>query len=76
MTHQIIDYTNSPAKHFDAVEDIKSFLGRDRWERIYPLMAKVTNRDTFEEYANLAGIGGFNVEAWYDHYHGQGAWFR
>lgn len=67
------DYSKSPAKHFDAVEDIKKYLGVAKWNELYPEMAKVKNPKQFSFYCMLAGIEGFPVEAWYDLYHGQGA---
>lgn len=69
-----IDYSKSPAKNFDALEDIKSYLGTERWNAIYPEFAKVKNCGQFAMYCSLAGIHGFPVIAWYEHYHGQGSW--
>lgn len=70
--HVTRDYTNSPAKAFDAVQDIKEWLG-DRWDILSPEMAKVTDVDEFMILASFAGIRGYPVRAWYDLYHGQGA---
>lgn len=69
-----IDYSDRPAAAFDAVEDIKTYLGPAKYQQITREMAKVTNKDRFAFYCSLAGIHGFPVKAWYDHYHGQGAW--
>lgn len=72
--HTTIDYTNSPSQAFDAVEDIKNYLGLDKWNEISPMMAKVANCGQFALYASLAGVQGFPVKAWYELYHGQGSW--
>jgi hypothetical protein len=72
--HTTIDYSNSPAKIFDAVEDIKAWLGQTNWDRVSPAMAKITNPRQFDFYAALAGVSGYPVEAWYELYHGQGSW--
>lgn len=72
--HITIDYSKSPSKAFDAVEDIKEWLGAERWDVISPEMAKVKNCEAFEMYASLAGVQGYPVVAWYELYHGQGSW--
>lgn len=72
--HNTIDYSKSPAPAFDAVEDIKSWLGPDRWAKVYPELAKITHCGNFAMYCALAGIQGFPVIAWYEHYHGKGSW--
>ena len=70
-----IDYSKSPAKAFDAVEDIKSYFG-DRWDIISPEMAKIKDIDEFMTVANFAGIRGYPVRAWYDLYNGEGAFAK
>jgi len=72
--HTTKDYSKSPTKAFDAVEDIKEWLGAERWSVISPEMAKVTNPNQFTFYCDISGISGYPVEAWYDLYHGQGAY--
>ncbi len=72
--HTIIDYSQSPSKSFDAVEDIKEWLGKDRWAVVSPEMAEVKDQERFELYASLAGISGYPVKAWFELYHGQGSW--
>lgn len=69
-----IDYTNSPAKNFDAVEDIKEYLGAKKWAEVSPEMARITNVHQFNFFCGLAGIEGFPVQAWYDLYHGEGSY--
>lgn len=66
-----IDYTNSPAKNFDAVEDVKDWLGA-RYDALASEMRNVRNPKYFTFYCSLAGIEGFPVQAWYDHFHGEG----
>lgn len=72
--HNTIDYSKSPSPASDAVNDIKEWLGQDRWDRVSPELAKVTNADAFTMLAGLAGVQGFPVKAWYELYHGQGSW--
>lgn len=74
--HTEVDYTNRPSAKFDAVEDVKSWIGPERWAKLSLQMAKVTNPEHFAIYADLAGIQGFPVEAWYDLYHGEGAYVK
>jgi hypothetical protein len=71
--HYTIDYSKSPAKAFDAVEDIKEYLG-DRYDSIAELVSEVSDCDRFRNYCGLAGISGFPVKAWYEHFHGQNSY--
>ena len=68
--HYTIDYSKSPAKAFDAVEDIKDYLG-DRYDSIAELVSEVSDCDRFRNYCGFVGISGFPVKAWYEHFHGQ-----
>lgn len=72
--HTTIDYNKSPALAFDAVQDIINYLGKAKYDDIAPQMAKVTSYGLFSNYCGLAGIHGFPVKAWYEHFHGQGTW--
>lgn len=72
--HTTVDYSKSPSARFDAVEDIKSWLGAERWALVSPEMAKVINCGQFVLYASLAGVQGFPVRAWYELYQGEGSW--
>lgn len=72
--HQTIDYSKRAAPRFDAVEDVKDWLGADGWAKISPEMSKVKHCGQFALYASLAGIQGFPVIAWYELYHGEGSW--
>jgi hypothetical protein len=74
--HQTVDYSRSPAKAFDAVEDVKNWLGTAKWDEVSPMMAKVTDPRQFYLYAGLAGIQGYPVAAWYELYHGEGSWAK
>lgn len=72
--HTLVDYSQSPAPAFDAVEHIKEYLGPAKYQQITREMAKVTDQKQFAFYCMLAGISGFPVKAWYEHYQGQGTW--
>lgn len=70
------DYSRSPAKNFDAVEDIKFWLGEKKYAEVSPQMAGVRDPKTFAFYCEMAGIQGFPVQAWYDLHHGEGAYLK
>lgn len=72
--HTTIDYSKSPSPTFDAVEDIKNWLGIERWDLFAPEMAKITHCGRFALFCSVAGIQGFPVQAWYESIHGQGTW--
>ena len=72
--HTTINYSNSQTPSFDAIEDIKDWFGQKKWDELSPMMAKVIDQEQFELYANLGGVQGFPVKAWYELYHGQGSW--
>lgn len=74
--HTLKDYSKSPAPAFDAVEDIKEYLGKARWRKLYPLMAAVTDPNQFDTMCSFAGISGAPVRYWYELYHGGGSWNR
>lgn len=66
-------YTNSPAKAFDAVEDVKTYLG-DRYGSARAALAKMPDPFHFRSACeNLLGIEGYPVEAFFDSIFGQGA---
>lgn len=74
--HTNKDYSKSPSKNFDAVEDIKSWLGARKFNKVSPGMAKITHPNQFSFYCMVSGIEGFPVQAWYDLYHGEGAFLK
>lgn len=71
--HTTVDYGKSPAPSFDAVEDIKNYLG-DRYDKMAEIMKSLHKSDFEAGCEMFLGISGFPVQAWYDHFHGQGAW--
>ncbi len=71
--HYTIDYSKSPAKAFDAVEDIKDYLG-DRYYHMVELIENVSDCERFAFYCSMMGISGFPVKAWYEHFHGQNSY--
>lgn len=76
MIITIRDYTKSTAPAFDAVEDIRQYLGENRWNAIYFPMMEIRNPAAFRLGCLIMGIAGFAIEAWYDHYHGQNSYER
>lgn len=72
--HAITDYSHSRFPAFDAVEDIKDWLGMETWNAISPKMSQITDPTEFAAIADSAGVCGFPVQAWYELYHGQGSW--
>lgn len=72
--HTTVDYRKSAAPAFDAVQDIKEYLG-DRYDGIAAEIGKVTDSTKFNNLCGFfLGIEGFPVKAWYEHFHGQGTW--
>ena len=72
--HTLIDYSKRLTPRFDAVQDIKDWLGQHKWDEISPQMAEVKDPRAFTFLAGLAGIQGFPVGAWYDLYNGEGSY--
>lgn len=72
--HNTIDYSKSPAPAFDAVQDVMDWLGPERYNKLSGQMSLITNCGQFALICSFAGIHGFPVKAWYEHYHGQGTW--
>lgn len=70
------DYSQSPAPAFDAVNDIMEYFGDKKYNEISPQMSLIKNCRQFQFYCMAAGIKGFPVKAWYEHYHGQGTWIE
>lgn len=68
-----VDYSDDPAAKHKAVEDIREYLGNKRYETVVPAMKSVSDPHQFQMFCSLAGIHGFPVRAWYDHFHGEGA---
>jgi|SRR5215471_5590041 len=71
--HRTISYKESPAPKFDAVEDIKNWFG-EKYDGLAAMMRKVEDPRAFGMYCDMGGVKGFPVEAWYDHFRGEGAW--
>ena len=71
--HKTIDYGKSPSPQFDAVEDIHDWLG-DSYDKIAAELSQVKDCEQFAFWCSFAGISGFPVKAWYEHFHGQGSW--
>ena len=74
MTHTTINYSNSPAPAFDAVEDIRQWLGPTYDKLIEAGIGNETSHAKFALYCSFAGIQGFPVKAWYESFHGEGTW--
>lgn len=74
--HREVRYGERLTPKFDAVEDIKQWFGKRKWNEISPQFAKVTDPRAFQFLAGMGGVQGFPVEAWYDLYHGEGAWAK
>lgn len=72
--HYNINYTNEPNKAAKAVADIIDYLGDAKYNEISGMISRVTHCGHFAMYCSLAGIQGYPVIAWYEHYHGAGSW--
>lgn len=69
------DYSKSPAKAFDAVQDIKDYLGQEKFDSVSSDMSKLSLK-AFQFHCMLCGIEGFPMEAWYELYHGKGSYAK
>lgn len=72
--HTTIDYSRSPAPRFDAVQDIKDYLGPENWQMLLQAFRNLKCVSRFQFYCNFIGVSGFPVRALYDFQWGQGAW--
>jgi hypothetical protein len=72
--HTDISYKNEPAPRHKAIEDIKDWFGPEKFEELQGMMKHVTDVKQFRFYCGLGGVEGFPVMAWYDSFHGEGAW--
>jgi hypothetical protein len=76
MTHYEIDYgtMQEPEKHNKALQDIKDYLGEDRFEHLTELLrldkALATNYCRFSWLASFSGIQGYPTMAWHNHCYG------
>jgi hypothetical protein len=71
--HFTSNYAHSPFPDFDAVQDIKNYFG-PKYSRIALEICNVWDQDQFILCCEFAGIKGFPVKAWYEHFHGLGSW--
>lgn len=69
-----ISYKNSPAPAFDAVEDIREYLGNNRYGELTHILKDVKSCANFALYCSMCGIRGYPVQAWYELINGQGSW--
>lgn len=66
------NYADSPAKAFDAVEDVKTYLG-DRYDQVRGVLSATADPYQFASVCeNMLGIEGYPIEAFYDSIFGQG----
>lgn len=73
--HFTKDYSASPAPMFDALQDLKDWIGEDRWDGFYAAASAVDNAfDLKLQLAIFAGVEGKPVEALWEAIHGQGTW--
>lgn len=70
-----IDYSNDPAPMHKAVEDIKDYLG-DAYDNAAEVVKRLESRELFSQVCGFMGIEGLPVRAWYDHFHGEGAFAK
>ena len=70
-----VDYANNLAPQHAAVNDIIEYLG-ERYAQIAQQMRLVTDHQQFSMWCSFMGIEGYPIAAWYDHFHGGGAWDR
>lgn len=72
MSHYNVNYNEltGDAKRLKAIQDIKDYLGEDRFNNIEPLLRQAKKDGmSLEQMAmnlSLAGIQGYPVQAWYE----------
>ena len=69
-----VNYANSPTPAFDAVEDIRGYLGPDKFSEITQKLKGVNVCATFALACAFCGVQGYPVQAWYELINGQGSW--
>jgi hypothetical protein len=73
MTHYTINYSElvEPAKHNKAIEDIKQWLGEERFEELTDMLRKdeelKINYARFSFLASFSGVQGYPAVAWHNH---------
>jgi len=72
--HREVRYKDRLTPRFDAIEDVKKWFGKKKWDEISPQFAQIKDPRKFSFLAGMGGVQGFPVGCWYDLYHGEGAW--
>lgn len=76
MTHYTMSYAGltDEVKSAKALQDIKDYLGEDKFEEVSETMRN--EMIPYEQFVMamsiMAGIQGYPVQAWYEHVYGQG----
>lgn len=76
MTHYTMSYAGltDEVKSARAIQDIKDYLGEDKFESTTEIMRR--EMIPYEQFtmamAFMAGIEGYPVKAWYEHVYGPG----
>lgn len=75
MTHYTVDYSNlndDPiSKHNKAIQDIKEYIGDDRFETLTEKFKQMSpSLEQFELMVSFAGVQGYPVKAWYNYIYG------
>jgi hypothetical protein len=79
MSHYEISYEEleEPAKHNKALQDIKDWLGEEKFHEVTGLLrADVALRDDYRRFsflASFAGVRGYPAVAWHNHVFDLGA---
>lgn len=61
------------AKHNKAIQDIKDYLGEDRFNKLTQCVQNEPEQYTFDQFrlaVSFAGIQGYPVRAWYNYVYG------
>ena len=70
MTHYTVNYEglDKVTKHNKAIQDIKDYLGEDRFNQITELVRKDSyTLDQFRMAVSFAGVQGYPAKAWYNY---------
>jgi hypothetical protein len=70
MTHYNVDYSgmDEVAKHNKAIEDIKEYMGEERFTKLTALLKEDSyTLSQFEMAVSFAGVQGYPAKAWYNY---------
>lgn len=74
MTKNYSGFTTMEEKLAEALKDVKFYLGDKKYDSISAIMRQATTQEHFIIYADMVGVRGFPIIAWYEDIHGKDSW--